>query len=181
MTPATDNVEIILSRDYQNRLRRALRQAGRGMIPADDLDDLQQQATIILIEIANGVGFTKSAAAAIWTIAGRVCAQWFDKARRRRVKILEFAQRRPEPQAIARPDHEAARWETNNRLYAAVAQLPPTEQAAVWMRHFLGLELKAVAECLGLGHINDVTTVLRRALRQLRSELGDTDLIQEAA
>jgi RNA polymerase sigma-70 factor (ECF subfamily) len=72
------------------------------------------------------------------------------------------------------PSVHAQRQEQALRLSAALAKLPDTQREALVMRHLRGWSLAQIAEHLGRSHAA-VAGLLKRGLRQLRSELSERE------
>ena len=70
------------------------------------------------------------------------------------------------------PDGQLARDETLAAVRAAIAALPPKQQAAVVLRHVQGLDYAAIAQALDCSQDSARANVYQ-GLRRLRRELGE--------
>ena len=141
----------------------------RGMLPADDVDDVLQETLVAALRAYPGFDGA-SPRAWLLTIA-------------RRKAIDEHRARSRRPEALAEPDAIAASPAAEGpgaALCERVAALPPKQRAAVVLRFALDLRYREVGEALGCSEAAARRNV-HEAVRALRATDPTTDIEEESA
>ncbi len=129
----------------------------RGMLPADEVDDVLQETMVAALRAYPGFDGAKPRAWLL-TIA-------------RRKAIDEHRSRSRRPEVLAEPDEvpaPATEGAGDAELWARVAALPPKQRAAVVLRFALDLRYREVGESLGCSEAAARRSV-HEAMRALRS------------
>lgn len=135
-------------------------------------EDLAQETFLAAWEAAPQ--FRGDAQVSTWLlrIAANVCLDHCRRSRRRRAASLE---QEPMPDARAaeqdRPDGQALADERAAEVRAAIARLPPSQRAALVLRHFEGLSYVEIADVLETS-VSAVEALLFRARRSLAATLA---------
>lgn len=130
----------------------------RGMLPADEVDDVLQETMVAALRAYPGFDGANPRAWLL-TIA-------------RRKAIDEHRSRSRRPEVLAEPDEvpapAAGSGDDDAELWARVAALPPKQRAAVVLRFALDLRYREVGESLGCSEAAARRSV-HEAMRALRS------------
>lgn len=158
-------------KDWRKPVRHWL--SRRASVPAAELDDLAQEVFLRLLRyseqtaVENPLGY-------LLRIAGNVASEW-----RERARVSKPHQQSWLDDLLIEPDEEPENWAcqagTNQRVQAAVDQLPRRQREVLLLRVNEGLTYKQIAARLGLTQ-RSVLRDLSRAYSQLRMQLDPDDL-----
>lgn len=113
--------------------------------PADDVDDLVQEALFRAFRALSGWRRTASFRSWLFTIAGNLLRDEFRRSRGRRVLSLEGH----DPAAGSDPHAELTATEAEERLRAGVARLPRLQRDVFLLRAQEGVGYEDIAAALG--------------------------------
>ncbi len=166
--------------------RDVLRLALRLLHSREDARDVYQEAFLKLYKNISKFRFECSFYTWMYRIVTNVC---LDHLRRRKSRPedqapepirggaaetfgADYFDRQPAPSAESDPEQRAAGLEIGRRISAAVEDLPPRERAVFEMKHYQGLDLRAIGEALGTTE-ETVKNSLFRATQKLRAQLAE--------